>query len=156
MKLVTFLLFLALVSHTDAFAPVGTTTPLCAVPSNPSSSPSLFSQRPAFEERPPLMQMIESETTGRSRWRGSRVASKCAGLISGLSGFVARGMAEDMEYAELPPPYVPALFGVVLLAGIGVLTASLGDVMTEGTSHLISVHTHCTENAVFLVATLTH
>ena len=125
-----FLLFLALVSLADAFAPVSKTTTSFAVPSNPTN-PSLFSQHSEFED-PPLVLMIESEHTSGGRWMGSRVASKCAGLISGLSGFVARGMAEDLEYAELPPPYVPALFGVVLLAGIGVLTASLGDVMTEG------------------------
>ena len=63
----------------------------------------------------------------------SKMISTVTGMISGLSGFVAAGMAEDLEYAELPPPYVPALFGVVLLAGVGALTASLGDVMTEGT-----------------------
>ena len=40
--------------------------------------------------------------------------------------------SDDYEIAELPPPYVPAIFGVVLLAGVGVLTASLGDVMDEG------------------------
>ena len=37
----------------------------------------------------------------------------------------------DMELTELPPPYVPALFGVALLIGVGVLTGSLGNVMDE-------------------------
>jgi hypothetical protein len=52
----------------------------------------------------------------------------------GLCGYVSKGMAasDDIEIAELPPPYVPALFGVALLAGVGVLTASLGNVMDEG------------------------
>lgn len=40
--------------------------------------------------------------------------------------------AEELEIAELPPPYVPVLFGVLLIAGVGVLTSSLGDVYTEG------------------------
>ena len=40
----------------------------------------------------------------------------------------------DMEIAELPPPYVPALFGVALLVGVGVLTGSLGNVMDEEAS----------------------
>ena len=35
------------------------------------------------------------------------------------------------EIAELPPPYVPALFGVALLVGVGLLTGSLGNVMDE-------------------------
>jgi hypothetical protein len=85
------------------------------------------------EDGSPLIKMLESEKRG---FLASRVVSKVAGLMSGLVGYVARGMAEDVEYAELPPPYVPALFGVVLLAGVGVLTASLGDVMTEGSSRL--------------------
>lgn len=41
-------------------------------------------------------------------------------------------MAEEVEIVELPPPYVPVLFGVALLAGVGVLTSSLGNVMDEG------------------------
>ena len=40
----------------------------------------------------------------------------------------------DLEIAELPPPYVPALFGVALLVGVGVLTGSLGNVMDEEAS----------------------
>ena len=42
--------------------------------------------------------------------------------------------ASEMELAELPPPYVPALFGVALLVGVGVLTGSLGNVMDEEAS----------------------
>lgn len=124
------LLFLVLVLQEGrAFVPVGTrlSSPL---------APSFFSQ--ANSEDVPVavddLSLLEGER--RRGWIGSRIASrvacKCAGLASGFCGFVARGMAEDVEYAELPPPYVPALFGVILLAGVGVLTASLGDVMTEG------------------------
>jgi hypothetical protein len=40
--------------------------------------------------------------------------------------------AEELEIAELPPPYMPLLFGVGILAGVGVLTSSLGDVYSEG------------------------
>lgn len=42
--------------------------------------------------------------------------------------------AEEIEIAELPPPYVPAIFGVVLLAGVGLLTSSLGNVYDEESS----------------------
>jgi len=38
---------------------------------------------------------------------------------------------EEIELTELPPPYVPALFGVALLIGVGVLTGSLGNVMDQ-------------------------
>mmetsp|Transcript_3995 Transcript_3995/g.10455 ORF Transcript_3995/g.10455 Transcript_3995/m.10455 type:complete len:151 (-) Transcript_3995:1321-1773(-) len=54
------------------------------------------------------------------------------GFGTGSVGFIAQVLAaDDYELAELPPPYVPAIFGVLLLAGIGVLTSSLGNVMDE-------------------------
>ena len=60
-------------------------------------------------------------------------SSSLAGFITGITGFIGQGIAaDDYELAELPPPYVPALFTLALLAGIGVLTASLGNVMDEG------------------------
>jgi len=40
--------------------------------------------------------------------------------------------ALDVEIAELPPPYVPILFSIGLVAGVGLLTGSLGDVIAEG------------------------
>ena len=52
-----------------------------------------------------------------------------------LSPLVA--MADDassMEYAELPPPYVPVAFGLLLLVGVGALTGSLGNVLDEEAS----------------------
>eukprot|EP00536_Pseudo-nitzschia_multiseries_P003067 jgi/Psemu1/295094/fgenesh1_pm.43_\ len=62
-------------------------------------------------------------------------ASSLAGIITGITGFVGTVLAEEeYEMAELPPPYVPALFGVVLLVGIAVLTSSLGNVMDEEAS----------------------
>lgn len=42
--------------------------------------------------------------------------------------------AEDIEYAELPPPYIPVAFGLLLLVGVGLLTGSLGNVMDEEAS----------------------
>mmetsp|Transcript_12141 Transcript_12141/g.29309 ORF Transcript_12141/g.29309 Transcript_12141/m.29309 type:complete len:185 (-) Transcript_12141:204-758(-) len=70
------------------------------------------------------------------RRRVGFVVSKIAGWVTGLGAFVANGIAADeaMEVAELPPPYVPAIFGVVLLAGVGILTSSLGNVMDEEAS----------------------
>jgi hypothetical protein len=73
--------------------------------------------------------------------KGFWATSVLAGLATGLCSFVSRGMASDeYEMAELPPPYVPAIFAVVLLAGIGVLTGSLGDVMDEGRLHSAVLH----------------
>jgi len=55
-----------------------------------------------------------------------------AGFMTGAVGLIGQAMAaEELEIAELPPPYVPAIFGVVLLVGVGVLTSSLGNVMDE-------------------------
>ncbi len=45
---------------------------------------------------------------------------------------MAAAAADDVEIAELPPVYVPILFAIGVLGGVGVLTASLGDVMDEG------------------------
>jgi hypothetical protein len=42
--------------------------------------------------------------------------------------------SDEVEMAELPPPYVPAVFAVVLLGGVGWFTASLGNVMDEEAS----------------------
>ena len=74
--------------------------------------------------------MLPKTMPGRYRFLESSVV----GLATGFCTFVARGMASttDPELAELPPPYVPALFAVVLLVGVGLLTASLGDVLDEG------------------------
>ena len=77
--------------------------------------------------------MLPKTMPGRYRFLESSVV----GLATGFCTFVARGMASttDPELAELPPPYVPALFAVVLLVGVGLLTASLGDVLDEGRFH---------------------
>jgi hypothetical protein len=57
-----------------------------------------------------------------------------AGLSMGAFFQVGAALAaEELEIVELPPPYVPLLFGVGILVGVGVLTSSLGDVYTEGT-----------------------
>jgi hypothetical protein len=56
-----------------------------------------------------------------------------AGIATGLISFTTVALAgEEMEMAELPPPWVPAAFAVVLLLGIGALTGSLGNVIDEG------------------------
>jgi hypothetical protein len=58
-----------------------------------------------------------------------------AGLSVGAFFEVGAALAAvKLKIAELLQPSVPLLFGVVLFAGVGVLTSSLGDVYTgEGT-----------------------
>lgn len=73
---------------------------------------------------------MSNEPTVLDVSRGLKVAA-----VAGMGAFFQVGAAlaaEELEIAELPPPYVPALFGVLLIVGVGVLTSSLGDVYTEG------------------------
>ena len=122
MKLLSVLISMCLLAQSMAFVPNH------SKPALPRESLS-FLQLAAEDAETTLVDVVAREKRG---FIGSRVASVVAGWVSGLCGYVTRGMAEDLEYAELPPPYVPAIFGVVLLAGVGLLTASLGDVMDEG------------------------
>ena len=57
--------------------------------------------------------------------------SLLAGCITFLTTTPFASFADDLEVAELPPPFVPVLFGIGVMTGVGVLTASLGDVYTE-------------------------
>eukprot|EP00547_Thalassionema_nitzschioides_P014289 CAMPEP_0194235648 /NCGR_PEP_ID=MMETSP0158-20130606/3084_1 /TAXON_ID=33649 /ORGANISM="Thalassionema nitzschioides, Strain L26-B" /LENGTH=127 /DNA_ID=CAMNT_0038969167 /DNA_START=41 /DNA_END=424 /DNA_ORIENTATION=- len=53
------------------------------------------------------------------------------GVLS--SQFIAKAAyaVDNLEVAELPPPYVPVAFGILVLGGVGWLTSSLGNVMDE-------------------------
>lgn len=63
----------------------------------------------------------------------SFLASSLGGVVTGLCTSIAAGVAsDDYEIAELPSPLIPIVFAIVLLGGVGFLTASLGDVMDEG------------------------
>jgi hypothetical protein len=54
------------------------------------------------------------------------------GAVLIVQGAWAAG--EGVEMADLPPPYVPVLFGVGVIAGVGLLTGSLGNVIDEEAS----------------------
>lgn len=82
-------------------------------------------------------------TVDASQLRASRsdnhesLLRQSKGVFAAVAAFLPVGAAvavEELEIAELPPPYVPALFGVALLAGVGLLTSSLGNVMDEESS----------------------
>jgi hypothetical protein len=63
------------------------------------------------------------------------VASTLALWASVASAALASAASDEaVELAELPPPYIPAIFAVVLLGGVGWFTASLGNVMDEEAS----------------------
>lgn len=46
---------------------------------------------------------------------------------------------DDLEIESLPPPWVPIIFAIVIIGGVGVLTSSLGDVMYDGKLLIMSV-----------------
>jgi hypothetical protein len=81
---------------------------------------------PSYHPFPFVSNDIQNLPRSISQW-----AVVAGGLVSGAGSAMA---ADDLEIAELPPPYVPALLAVGLLAGIAVLTGSLGNVMDEEAS----------------------
>ena len=97
---------------------------------------STAEEQDAFSQSSPSSRVTMVSKVLAPRRRVGFIVSKIAGWVTGLGAFVANGIAADeaMEVAELPPPYVPAIFGVVLLAGVGILTSSLGNVMDEEAS----------------------
>lgn len=54
--------------------------------------------------------------------------------LSLLTSATAACAADEIEVAELPPVYIPILFALVCLGGVGFLTSSLGDVISEEAS----------------------
>mgnify|MGYP000019772874 CR=1 FL=1 len=78
----------------------------------------------------PISQALD-ETTDLA----SKHLASVGGFVTGAVGVIGQAVAADeYELGELPPPYVPAIFGLVLLVGVGFLTSSLGNVMDEGES----------------------
>lgn len=67
---------------------------------------------------------------------------KVKGLSNSVAGFASGALSlapfawagEEIEMADLPPPWIPALFGIGLLVGVGVLTGSLSSVIDEEAS----------------------
>eukprot|EP00550_Attheya_septentrionalis_P009782 CAMPEP_0198284780 /NCGR_PEP_ID=MMETSP1449-20131203/4211_1 /TAXON_ID=420275 /ORGANISM="Attheya septentrionalis, Strain CCMP2084" /LENGTH=168 /DNA_ID=CAMNT_0043981995 /DNA_START=138 /DNA_END=644 /DNA_ORIENTATION=+ len=66
---------------------------------------------------------------------------KDVSMLHVLGGFMTGGMmvgaalaeevSGEIEIEELPPPYFAVVFAIAILGGVGLLTGSLGDVMTE-------------------------
>ena len=105
----------------------------------PVSARSLAS-RPLFADTSTLTSLEADERIMNTPLKRVSSAS-LAGIITGITGFVGQVLAEEeYEMAELPPAYIPALFGVVLLGGVGFLTLSLGNVMDEGKLLLYVYH----------------
>lgn len=93
----------------------------------------------ANEELSPVSILDKQELTssGSSKVVGNNNLKQAllAGCITFLTTTPLSAFAEsadDLEVVDLPPPYVPILFAMGVLGGVGVLTASLGNVMDEG------------------------
>jgi hypothetical protein len=69
------------------------------------------------------------ENKGSSSAEGVKAA--VAGLALGSLLLPASALADEYEVADLPPPYIPVIFGLGLLVGVGLLTGSLGDVIDD-------------------------
>ena len=76
--------------------------------------------------------MVLGAEPQRLRFDGTRTATAfVTGVVTSQFFVDAARAYDDLEVADLPPAYVPVAFGVVLLGGVGWLTSSLGDIMTE-------------------------
>ncbi|KAL7547383.1 hypothetical protein ACHAWF_010697 [Thalassiosira exigua] len=97
-------------------------------PHRPSSSDDALARIPA--EISPASPCDSNNGSGMQQ-------SLLAGCVTFLTTTPLSSFAEsvdDLELAELPPVYVPILFAIGVLGGVGVLTASLGNVMDEEAS----------------------
>ena len=109
--------------------------------SSPPTTPHLYDAM----ESDPIATAIESTSgmvgaIGASFGRSARraLSAGCASSFA-LIAMMARpldsfaeSIGDELEVAELPPVYVPIIFAIGVIGGVGVLTASLGNVMDEG------------------------
>jgi len=71
-------------------------------------------------------------TTSVANGKNCKETSALAGFLSGSLSLIPAAFAStEVELADLPPPYIPVVFGLVLVAGVGLLTGSLGDVIDD-------------------------
>lgn len=127
------LICLYLLCQAAAFAPtalVHTKTMLA------TSKPAEFESSAMFihsQDHQGSYHLVESQQQ-QEQFSVGTVSKAFAGLSSALVTFASTAAfaGEEIEMAELPPPWVPAVFAVLLLIGVGVLTGSLGNVMDEG------------------------
>lgn len=104
-----------------------TTTNILQLPQQPSSSDNESSSHTAINvstANPPI---------GTRNNLQQSLLNGCIFFLT-TTPLSALAAAEDLEVAELPPVYVPVIFAIAILGGVGVLTASLGNVMDEEAS----------------------
>ena len=130
----SLLLLIVAISTVTAFAPLKSTSQAASIR---NEVPFRFLISPNKSHESPKSVSTVEPFVGLTL-SASIKACSMSGFFSGiLFPLVPLAQAiadDDVELADLPPPYVPALFAVALLVGVGVLTGSLGNVMDEEAS----------------------
>jgi hypothetical protein len=127
------LLLLCTLAQVIAFAPNGLAPKVRAnVAFRPVETPRFLSR--SEEDSSNKESCVSPNSKLASPHASASVAAATAGFASALLAMVPAAMAAaafEPEMAELPPPYVPVLFSIGLLVGVGLLTGTLGDVINE-------------------------
>lgn len=93
-------------------------------------------QRPSYS--PIRMDQLSVQETRRSKALYAGITGVTTGWLSwtanALADYYTDGASDDLEIESLPPPYVPIIFAIVIIGGVGLLTSSLGDVMYDEAS----------------------
>jgi hypothetical protein len=125
MAVVTFLM-----TSTHAFQLLPTVVPLHVHSSSSTQSSSQRKHSSSQITKETVHPIIISAATPTA----AAAAASNLLLIAPPSIANAFDTLDDVEVAELPPVYVPILFAIGIMIGVGVLTSSLGDVYTEEAS----------------------
>jgi hypothetical protein len=122
MTFIKLLPFFCLFLQTFAFSPARS---ICeAKPGN-----SLAAETKSFLLDEEINSAVEKKYCGRKVTVSA--VSISAGILSLSQIVLAADDEVEIEIADLPPPFVPVLFGLCLLVGVGLLTSSLGNVIDE-------------------------
>jgi len=98
--------------------------------------PSLIKSNPKSfltPETPLCDNTFEFDNLGTTSPR-KRILSIGVPSISFLLSTTAAFAADEIEVQELPPVYIPILFALACLGGVGLLTSTLGDVIADEAS----------------------
>lgn len=139
------LLFAAL-SSVSAFAPSSHIHKSQAASSSSSRQHvELEAMKPSADEMdeqlsysPIRMDQLSVQGTRRSKALYAGFTGMTTGWLAwtsnALADYYTDGASDDLEIESLPPPYVPIIFAIVIIGGVGLLTSSLGDVMYDEAS----------------------
>lgn len=118
-----------LMTSTHAFQLFPTVPPLLVHSSSSTQSSSQRKHSSSHITKETVHPIISAATPTAAATAASNLL-----LIAPPSIANAFDTLDDVEVAELPPVYVPILFAIGIMIGVGVLTSSLGDVYTEEAS----------------------